>query len=120
MKAWPEEAIVQQLVAQISRFDHCVPLDNGARMQSRRTLDVQCKRGYSKWVIRTFSCKKTERLFNREAVKEFANIAVAARRRLFALNNARILTDLRIPPGNRLEALATSRRKIPELKSLFS
>jgi proteic killer suppression protein len=56
-------------------------------------------------VIRTFSCTKIERLFNREIVKEFANIALVARRRLFALNNARALTDLLVPPGNRLESL---------------
>ena len=56
-------------------------------------------------MIRTFSCTKTERLFSRETVKEFANIASVARRRLFALNNARALTDLLVPPGNRLEAL---------------
>jgi proteic killer suppression protein len=56
-------------------------------------------------VIRTFSCTKTERLFNRETVKELANIALVARRRLFALNNARALTDLLVPPGNRLESL---------------
>ena len=78
-------------------------------MQGHFTLDVQCKLGYPPYLIRTFSCKKTERLFNREAVKEFANIALAARRRLFALNNARALTDLPIPPGNRLEALARDR-----------
>lgn len=60
-------------------------------------------------MIRTFSCKKTERLFNRESVKEFVHIASAARRRLFALNNARALTDLLIPPGNRLEALERDR-----------
>ena len=56
-------------------------------------------------MIRTFSCTKTERLFNRETVKKFANIALVARRRLFALNNARALTDLLVPPGNRLESL---------------
>lgn len=56
-------------------------------------------------MIRTFSCTKTERLFNRETVKELANIALVARRRLFALNNARALTDLLVPPGNRLESL---------------
>ena len=60
-------------------------------------------------MIRTFASKKTERLFNREAVKEFANIASADRQRLFALNNARSLADLLIPPGNRLEALQGDR-----------
>lgn len=60
-------------------------------------------------MIRTFSCVKTGRLFNRETVGEFANIASVARRRLFALNNARALTDLLVPPGNRLEALYRDR-----------
>jgi proteic killer suppression protein len=48
-------------------------------------------------------------LFSRETVGEFANIALVARRRLFALNNAKALTDLLIPPGNRLEALSGDR-----------
>ena len=60
-------------------------------------------------MIRTFANKKTERLFKREAVKELAHIASAAQRRLFTLNNARVLTDLLIPPGNRLEALQGDR-----------
>jgi proteic killer suppression protein len=60
-------------------------------------------------MIRTFSCTKTGRLFNRETVGEFANIASVARRRLFALSNARALTDLLVPPGNRLEALCRDR-----------
>jgi toxin HigB-1 len=60
-------------------------------------------------MIQTFSCRKTERVFNREVVKEFANIASPARRRLFTLNNARALADLLIPPGNRLEALQGDR-----------
>jgi proteic killer suppression protein len=48
-------------------------------------------------------------LFHREVVREFANIASVARRRLFARNNARALPDLLIPPGNRLEALQSDR-----------
>jgi proteic killer suppression protein len=61
-------------------------------------------------MIRTFSCKKTERLFHREHVGEFAPIAGVAQRRLLALNNALALTDLRIPPGNHLEALRKDRK----------
>ena len=56
-------------------------------MKLRLTYNV--KSGYSQNVIRSFSCQRTERLFNREVVKEFANIASVASRRLFALNNAR-------------------------------
>ena len=61
-------------------------------------------------MIRAFSCKKTERLFNRERVREFVNIAAVAQRRLLALNNALALADLQIPPGNHLETLARDRK----------
>jgi proteic killer suppression protein len=61
-------------------------------------------------VIRAFSCKKTERLFNRERVREFGNIEGVAQRRLLALNNALALADLQIPPSNHLEALTGDRR----------
>jgi proteic killer suppression protein len=42
-------------------------------------------------------------------VKEFENIANVALRRLTALDGAQALTDLLIPPGNRLEALQGDR-----------
>lgn len=61
-------------------------------------------------MIRSFECKKTERLFNREGVKEFEQIADVARRRLIALDSAEELNDLLIPPGNRLEALTRDRK----------
>jgi proteic killer suppression protein len=61
-------------------------------------------------VIRSFRCEKTERLFKREPVKDFANIASAALRRLVALHSAQALTDLLIPPSNRLEALSGDRK----------
>jgi len=61
-------------------------------------------------VIRTFLCKKSERLWNRERVKEFESIASVALRRLTALDSAQALTDLLIPPGNRLEALQGQRQ----------
>jgi len=61
-------------------------------------------------VIRSFQCKKTERLFRRERVKEFANIATVALRRLAALDGAHALSDLLIPPSNRLETLSGDRK----------
>ena len=61
-------------------------------------------------MIRAFSCKKTERLFNRERVREFVNIAAVTQRRLLALNNALALADLQIPPSNHLETLARDRK----------
>jgi proteic killer suppression protein len=60
-------------------------------------------------VIRSFRDRKTERLFDREPVREFANIASVALRRLVALDSAQALTDLLIPPSNRLEALRGDR-----------
>ena len=61
-------------------------------------------------MIRTFRDARTERLWNRERVREFENIAAVALRRLTALDSARVLTDLLIPPGNRLEALQRDRQ----------
>jgi proteic killer suppression protein len=61
-------------------------------------------------VIRTFSSKATERLFKRERVTEFVNIERAALRRLVALDNAVVLSDLRIPPSNALERLTRDRK----------
>ena len=61
-------------------------------------------------VIRSFRCKKTERLFHRERVKEFAHIASVALRRLAALDAAQAVTDLLIPPSNHLEALSGDRK----------
>ena len=61
-------------------------------------------------MIRTFSSKATERLFKRERVTEFVNIERAALRRLVALDNAVVLSDLRIPPSNALERLTRDRK----------
>ena len=60
-------------------------------------------------MIRTFADKDTEALFNGTRVRRFANIEAAARRKLEYLDAASALTDLRVPPGNRLEALKGDR-----------
>ena len=59
--------------------------------------------------IKSFKCADTERLFNRLPVARFANIATVARRKLEQLDWAGALNDLRVPPGNRLEALRGDR-----------
>jgi len=61
-------------------------------------------------VIRSFKDADTEALFGDEFVLRFRSIERPARRKLLYLSRARVLQDLRIPPGNRLEALRGSRR----------
>lgn len=61
-------------------------------------------------VIRSFRCKETERLFQRQSVRRFKAIESVARRKLEMLEAAQRLDDLRVPPGNRLEALTGDRK----------
>ncbi len=61
-------------------------------------------------MIKSFACAETESLSNGERVRRFANIAPVAQRKLRQLQIAGELNDLRIPPGNRLEALAGDRK----------
>ena len=60
-------------------------------------------------MIKSFRCKDTERLFQRERVKRFRTIEQVARRKLEMLDSATAVTNLRVPPGNRLEALKGNR-----------
>ena len=61
-------------------------------------------------MIRSFSCRDTEMLFNSQVVARFANIERVARRKLLQLHAATDLRDLRIPPVNMLEALRDDRK----------
>ncbi len=60
-------------------------------------------------MIKTFKCDDTRALSRGEPVKRLANIAAVARRKLRQLEVAARLDDLRVPPGNRLEALKGDR-----------
>jgi len=60
-------------------------------------------------MIRSFKCSDTEALSAGVRVKRFVNITAVARRKLRQLEIAARLDDLRIPPGNRLEALKGKR-----------
>ena len=62
-------------------------------------------------MIESFKCKQTERVFRREYSRKLPNaIQRLAFRKLRMLNRSSTVDDLRIPPGNRLEAL-TGKRK---------
>ena len=60
-------------------------------------------------MIKTFKRADTRALAESERVKRFANIAAVARRKLRQLEIAGRVDDLRVPPGNRLEALKGDR-----------
>jgi proteic killer suppression protein len=60
-------------------------------------------------VIKSFADAATERLFNRERVKRSEAVQRIARRKLEAVNAAKILRDLAAIPGNRLEPLHGNR-----------
>jgi len=66
-------------------------------------------RYYAQMTIRSFKCADTEALFNRERVRRFSGVQSVARRKLEQLDWAVRLDDLRVPPGNRLEALKGDR-----------
>lgn len=61
-------------------------------------------------MILTFSCRDTEMLFKSHDVKRFKNIERVARRKLLMINAAMVLDSLKVPPGDRLEALSGNRR----------
>jgi len=60
-------------------------------------------------MIRSFKCADTEALSKGVRVRRFVNIEDVARRKLRQLEIADQLDDLRVPPGNRLEALRGDR-----------
>ena len=56
-------------------------------------------------MIQSFADKDTQQLFKHETNRRFTAIARVALRKLIQMNRARVLQDLAVPPGNRLEAL---------------
>lgn len=60
-------------------------------------------------MIRTFANRDTERLYHRESVSRFRAFERIASRKLRMVDAAVNLTDLRSPPGNRLEKLKGDR-----------
>lgn len=62
-------------------------------------------------MIQSFANSETESIWSgRRSRKLPTDIQNAALRKLRLLNQARVLADLRVPPGNRLEALKADRQ----------
>lgn len=62
-------------------------------------------------MIRNFADTETELIWSgRRSRKLPPDIQSVALRKLRMLNQARVLQDMRVPPGNRLEALKGSRK----------
>ena len=63
-------------------------------------------------MIRAFRDRETEKLFRRERNRALpGELRRVALRKLTQLDAAESLEDLRVPPGNRLEALRGNRRR---------
>lgn len=61
-------------------------------------------------MILTFACNETKALFEGQRIARFVNIESVAMRMLQQLHAAVDLVFLRVPPGNRLEALQGDRK----------
>ena len=62
-------------------------------------------------MIRSFKCKETEKNFSRRFSSKLPqNIQRIALRKLRMLNRSMDVNDLKVPPGNRLEALKGDRK----------
>ena len=62
-------------------------------------------------MIESFKCKETKKLFDRQYSKKLPqSIQRVAMRKLWMLDAAMQLSDLRVPPNNQLEALKGNRK----------
>jgi toxin HigB-1 len=60
-------------------------------------------------MVRSFRDPEAEKLFNNEFSKKYQGLERSARRKLLVLDAAEGLQDLRVLPGNHLEALKGDR-----------
>ena len=61
-------------------------------------------------MIKSFSDKDTEALFEDKMVRRLQSIERNARRKLYLLHSVRTIQELLVPPGNRLEGLSGNRQ----------
>jgi proteic killer suppression protein len=67
-------------------------------------------------MIRSFGDRRTEALFRDRFVGDFQGIARRAKRKLDAVNAASRLSDLAVPPSNRLEGLRGDRESFHSIR----
>jgi proteic killer suppression protein len=67
-------------------------------------------------MIRSFGDKRTQALFEDEVVRDFAGLARRAKRKLEAIHAAIRLSDLTVPPSNRLEKLRGNLRNFHSVR----
>lgn len=68
-------------------------------------------RGTTEFVIQAFADKDIEKLFNERRVKKHSSeLSDRALQKLLMLTAANHISDLRMPPGDRLEALVGDRK----------
>ena len=63
-------------------------------------------------MIKIFACEETKKIYEGKYSNRFPNtIQRTARRKLIYIDEAEIIEDLRVPPGNRLEKLTGDRKE---------
>ena len=67
-------------------------------------------------MIRSFGDRRSEALFRDQFVADFQGIARRAKRKLEAINAASQLSDLAVPPSNRLERLRGDLREFHSIR----
>ena len=68
------------------------------------------RRDYLLSVIKSFRDNDTRAIFEQRSCLRFKSMERVARRKLIMVNQARVLSDLTMPPNNRLEALRGDRK----------
>ena len=73
-------------------------------------FDASSASRYYLSVIRSYLGRDTQAVAERRLVRRFSeSLQRQAQRKLMLINNSKDLNDLRVPPGNRLEALTGDR-----------